>query len=312
MTQHISQHQEDRSDRSQQNGAQHNVRAALVSVVIPMFNHERYIVQCLNSIASQRYNRIELLIIDDGSTDESFTAASKWLDRHCSRFERCEIRRQPNKGIPRTLNTLIEVSHGKYIYLIASDDMAAPDAISKLVALYEAKCKKPMLVITDVSLMDEQGRPLARSASEYRHRDPRALEASPKRLEREIVLKWGIPLSQQFYSREFYDAVGGYDEALDFEDMYFALRAVAIHAVLFTRIISKYYRVRDGNSPTPGLTLGVDREIKARALVLHRFPIAWRIIMRILNCRDSLAPGIRHELISIVVAGMRFVGRATS
>lgn len=104
----------------------------LISVTISAYNHEKYVEECIRSIMAQTYQNIELLIIDDGSKDGTF-AKMRELKPECEkRFVRVVMETQENHGVYYTGNKLFAMANGKYIYTIASDDVAKPDAIEKL------------------------------------------------------------------------------------------------------------------------------------------------------------------------------------
>lgn len=109
------------------------VPVGLISVIIPAYNHEKYVQETINSIFEQTYQNIELLIIDDGSTDLTLTKINELKEKCKKRFKRLVIQTQQNKGTCETLNSLIGLAKGEYIYLIASDDKACPEALETLV-----------------------------------------------------------------------------------------------------------------------------------------------------------------------------------
>ncbi len=103
----------------------------LVSVLIPAYNHERYVQETIRSIIAQSYSPIELIVLDDGSRDSTFHKI-KELQVECEkRFARTLFQTQANAGTCVTLNRLIAEARGEFIYLIASDDISAPHAIEK-------------------------------------------------------------------------------------------------------------------------------------------------------------------------------------
>ena len=125
----------------------------LVSVLIPAYNHERYIEECIRSIIAQTYRNIELLVIDDGSKDRTFEILQS-LKLECEqRFVSFVCMRQENSGCATTLNLLLQPAKGKYVYMMASDDVAKPQAIEKL---YAAISSKPQCVfaVGDDELID--------------------------------------------------------------------------------------------------------------------------------------------------------------
>lgn len=109
----------------------------LVSVLIPAYNHEGYVQDTIKSIIAQTYENIELIIIDDGSKDSTWQKINELKTECDNRFAKFHLEKQENKGICATLNKLISYSSGKYIYIIASDDTAKPQAIEKEVAFLE-------------------------------------------------------------------------------------------------------------------------------------------------------------------------------
>ena len=99
-----------------------NIKRELVSVIIPLYNHESYIKECLDSVLQQEQCIIELLLLDDGSTDRGFEVARKWSEQHWGKLARVNFDRQMNAGISQTFDRLIRRSTGRYIVLLASDD----------------------------------------------------------------------------------------------------------------------------------------------------------------------------------------------
>ncbi len=101
----------------------------LVSIIVPIFNAERYIGNCLDSILSQNYKNIEVLLINDGSTDNS----KKIIEDYKNRDSRINIINQENLGAPEARNKGIKLSKGKYLMFFDSDDILNEDSIELLV-----------------------------------------------------------------------------------------------------------------------------------------------------------------------------------
>lgn len=98
----------------------------LVSIVIPCYNHGEFVVDTIKSVISQDYCNIELIIIDDGSQDESVSRISEMISECESRFGRFEFRSRPNKGLCSTLNEALEWCEGEFFSVVASDDVLMP------------------------------------------------------------------------------------------------------------------------------------------------------------------------------------------
>ncbi len=127
----------------------------LVTVVVPCYNHERYVQECLQSIIDQEYKNIELIIIDDGSQDNSVKKIQELLPACKDRFTRCEFRARLNKGLSATLNEALELTHGKYFSTIGSDDIFYPDKLIKQVDLLENESEECLAVFGGIEFIDE-------------------------------------------------------------------------------------------------------------------------------------------------------------
>lgn len=107
----------------------------LVSVILPIYNVEKYLKRCISSIASQTYRNLEILLIDDGSTDLSADICDRWAEKD----ERIKTIHKKNAGLGMARNTGIDNASGKYVFFVDSDDYASPDMVEKVVELAEKK-----------------------------------------------------------------------------------------------------------------------------------------------------------------------------
>ena len=103
----------------------------LVSVLIPAYNHENYIQETIESIINQTYPNIELIILDDGSKDKTWEKITELKPKCENRFVKIHFETKQNEGTCITLNKLLKLSSGEFVYIIASDDLAKPQAIEK-------------------------------------------------------------------------------------------------------------------------------------------------------------------------------------
>lgn len=111
-----------------------NTYSPLVTFVIPSYNHASFVSESIKSIIEQDYQNIELIIIDDGSKDNSVRVIEKLIPDCHERFVRFEFRSRENKGLCATLNEALEWSKGEYFSPLASDDIAYVDKTSFLVS----------------------------------------------------------------------------------------------------------------------------------------------------------------------------------
>jgi len=94
-----------------------------ISIIVPVYNVEKYLKECIESILSQTYKNIEIILIDDGSTDNS----GKICDEYLKKDSRVKVIHKENGGLSDARNTGIEIASGKYIGFVDSDDYIAKD-----------------------------------------------------------------------------------------------------------------------------------------------------------------------------------------
>ena len=107
---------------------------ALISVIIPVYNVEEYLRECVDSVLKQTYQNFEIILIDDGSTDSS----GDICDEYAGSDERICVIHQKNSGPSKTRNTGLENANGKYIYFLDSDDYIDYNALKLLVNTAES------------------------------------------------------------------------------------------------------------------------------------------------------------------------------
>lgn len=129
----------------------------LVSVILPAYNHEKYVQATIQSVVNQTYQNIELIVVDDGSKDLTWQKIQEMKPACEERFTNVIFQTKENEGTCVTLNKLISLSNGEYIYLIASDDIAKPQAIEKEVS-FLIDNPDYALVVGDSEFIDENGK----------------------------------------------------------------------------------------------------------------------------------------------------------
>ena len=100
----------------------------LISVIVPVYNTEKYINRCIDSIIKQTYNNIEIILVDDGSTDESLKICREYANKD----NRIKVLHQENSGVSSARNQGINIMKGEYFICIDSDDWIEPNMIENL------------------------------------------------------------------------------------------------------------------------------------------------------------------------------------
>ena len=113
----------------------------LVSVIVPVYNVARYVEKCINSLTEQTYKKLEIIVVDDGATDNS----GEICDELAKHDKRITVYHKMNGGLSRARNFGIKKATGKYICLVDSDDYVKKDFVRKLV--YKAEIKNADIVV---------------------------------------------------------------------------------------------------------------------------------------------------------------------
>lgn len=131
-----------------------------VSIVVPIYNTAKYLPACLDSILAQTHQDLEIILIDDGSTDESGQIA----DTYAKKDKRIKVIHQKNAGQSSARNRGIKEAKGEYIGFVDSDDLIEPEFVSSLLKLYDGK--------TSIAVCGNQYRRLKENTSKNLYQSP--------------------------------------------------------------------------------------------------------------------------------------------
>jgi len=217
----------------------------LVSVAIPAYNHSKFIEACLASVCAQTYPELELILIDDGSTDNTFGIAQRFLDAHGARFRRIVLERRANQGVSANSNACIEACHGEWVHLLGSDDIIYPRKIEQIQrAISEWKAPDLALVHADVDLIDENGERVTRKNQKDRPTPgPQRDAFQDLFLEKYFIFNPTVTLHRQSFL-----TIGGFDRNLPLEDVDCWLRLAVRHSIGRVPETLASYRKHPGNT----------------------------------------------------------------
>jgi glycosyltransferase involved in cell wall biosynthesis len=107
--------------------------ADLVSVAVSLYDYAKFLPGCLDSVAAQTHDALELIVVDDASTDESARVAHAWLAAHAERFARVLLlRHRRNQGLAEARNTAFAAARGACVFVLDADNLLYPRAIARL------------------------------------------------------------------------------------------------------------------------------------------------------------------------------------
>jgi glycosyltransferase involved in cell wall biosynthesis len=236
----------------------------LVTVRIPAYNHEQFVCMALDSVKQQTYPNIEIVIIDDGSSDATAARIEEWI-RHNGDEVNVIFLSRDNRGISATLNELIDLSNGDYLVGLASDDYLTPDSISVRYN-YLIQHKDKMAVIGDSMVIDEHGNLLYESGLADLHTANKKNYLTDEGLKKEIIQNWSVPGSSIMVKRELHDMIR-FDERLQFEDRDFYLKMIARNILGFVDHKVSCYRVHGNNTCMAEYSKLINSRNKIRSLM---------------------------------------------
>lgn len=224
----------------------------LVSVVIPSYNHAQFVQDCIQSVIGQTYANIELIIIDDGSKDQSVEKIKEMLDQCQARFTRFEFRYRPNKGLSATLNEALEWCQGEYFSVIASDDMMLKEKTQiQINHLLNYNEKNVVGVFGGYQSIDNENKILGISLRPYNHFNHNQI----------IMHDFELPAPTALLKLNEIIEVGGYVSNIKIEDWYMWLKLTenGNKLVYIPELLCKY-RTHDENISKNLELIHVERE----------------------------------------------------
>ncbi len=249
----------------------------LVSIIVPAHNHAEYVSDCISSILDQDYANIDLIVINDGSTDDTGKIIEALLKKHPFGFRYIT---KANKGLIKALNQGIKLAHGEYICEIASDDMLLPGSIKKRVE-YLRRHPGIDVVFADAYIIDNNIKTNIRlrvkkksySSSEHSVKD--LIEGRAK-----IFFPSGM------FRKSIFQKLDGFDEDFQYSEdvtIWYQLALYAQIAYLDEPVM--YYRKHSGNtSISPAFKIEIRREkiMALEKLLMHDVKIYEKTIKRYL------------------------------
>ncbi|MBM7454926.1 alpha-1,3-rhamnosyltransferase [Oceanisphaera litoralis] len=229
----------------------------LVSVVIPCYNHEGYVQETIKSVIEQDYENIELIIIDDGSKDNSITKIQKMVPQCEKRFARFEFRHRPNKGLCATLNEALEWCEGEYFSAIASDDILNVKKVSELMKTFsDCLDDKVVGVFGGMELIDDCGNKVGEKKQVFTHNF------------KSLIYHERIPFAPAaLLKTKRVKEVGGYDPSIAIEDWFMWLKLTESGDLLVSKdILVVNYRVHDES-----MSRNVKKMHSERMKIIKRF-----------------------------------------
>lgn len=217
--------------------------SALVSVIVPAYNVQKYIVEAIESVLAQSYEDFELIVIDDGSTDETLALVEAFEDK------RIIVKHQENAGVSAARNLGISLSSGEYITFLDADDMLPKESLGERVAYLD---ENPNISVVDgrILVKDEILNTTLRTYSPY---------YKGKLLPRLLALDSSVFFNVCYMFRKNTLSSVRFKEGMTHaEDLLFYIELSSQNDVMYGFVEKEIYYYRSGHSSTMTNLMGLE------------------------------------------------------
>ena len=208
----------------------------LISVIIPVYNVEKYLRECLDSVLAQTYTCYEVIMVDDGSTDSSGAIC----DEYAAKDGRFRVIHKENGGASTARNAGLANVSGEYVFFLDSDDRIVPEAFEKL--YHAAVSEKADFIFAEAETIDDSSERSSTKNYSYRKKYP---SGAPYLMMREMsahrefhVVIWNILFSSDFLKKQelrFQEGIIYEDLILSYQIYALAVKAAHLHECVYYR-----------------------------------------------------------------------------
>ncbi len=262
----------------------------LVSVICVCYNQARFVTEALDSVVAQTYQPIELIVIDDGSTDGSPKIIKQWIASHP---QTVLLLNGTNIGYCKTFNKAAALARGKYLIDLSADDVLLPERVAVGVQVLEST-PQAGVTFSDAEHVDESGVKISLHSDRFPHHTIPSGDIYKVLIERFFICS-----PTMMFSREVFDYLGGYDETLAYEDFDFWIRSSRKYQYVYTPLVlvrktkvngslsSSQFKIRSSHSKTTfqvcEKTRQLNRNEEERKALSSRIIYEMKVNLRLLN-----------------------------
>jgi len=237
-----------------------------VSIIIPVYNAEKYISETIESVRAQTYTDWEIIAVDDGSTDGSTKILKKYEQQLSQQFY---VIVQQNSGVSVARNTAIKVSKGKYIAFLDHDDLWLPKKLEKQVDLLDSNMDLGM-VYSDFYVINSSEKRIKKSILPY------SLQRG--NIFNELFYQNFIGLLTVIIRKDILDKVGLFSPKYEIAEEYDLFLRIAEHYPIdFVDLQLAKYRIHDGND-SKNIKLSVEEDLQIMRYWLDKKPDLWKVM----------------------------------
>ena len=219
----------------------------MTSVVIPSYNCANYLPQAVASVADQTYQKIELIIVDDASTDNSIHVIESIETEYRSRFSGIKItKNSKNTGAHAAINTGVQSAEGEYISILNADDMYRPERLTVMTECMGSS----QLAFSRVECIDADGEQLKNEQTRKFENAQQKITGKPFAALGLVAENAAISSGNMLFTKQLFLKTGGFRNYKYVHDYDFFFRACLITEPFFTNDTAYLYRLHGSNSFT--------------------------------------------------------------
>ncbi|SIQ50231.1 glycosyltransferase [Pontibacter lucknowensis] len=237
----------------------------LVSVICLCYNHERFIAEALDSVLAQTYPNLEIIIMNDCSTDNSVAIIQEYVRQYP---QLTFMSTGTNLGNTRAFNMAWRASKGDYIIDFATDDVLLPERVAQQVAAFEKLDDSYGVVYSDAEYIDDNGRHVKFHCQRNKAGEVVSFVPSGDIFEH-LLSRYFICPPTMMMKRQVFEDLQGYDEALAYEDFDFWVRSSRRYKYFFLDAITTRRRLH-AHSLSKQLYKPGDRQLNSTVLVCEK------------------------------------------
>lgn len=239
------------------------MKLPLITIIVPAYNHAHFISETIESIIHQTYENIELIILNDGSKDNTTQVVDGFIGVCEKRFTRFKYIDKKNEGLAETLNRGVEWSEGEFISLIASDDVMMPERVERLYKALAEKDDSYGISIGDAAFIDNDSN-IIKMKGDARHDDKEKeyskfiefftrnrddITDTSGLFDYDLLIKGNfLPAMSILMRKSALEDVGCFTPGVALEDWDLWLRLVRDYKGVYVDQALSYYRMHDTNS----------------------------------------------------------------
>ena len=196
-----------------------------VSVICVCHNQARFVKGALESVKNQTYRDVELIIVDDGSSDDSAQIIEQWIKKNP---ETVFVNLRQNVGYTKAFNQVFQLAKGDFYIDLAADDVLLPDRIERGITGFLEKGERYAIQFSDANFIDEEGKYVRKHSEKFPHHT-----IPQDDVYTEVIQRYFICSPTMMIRKSLLDALGGYDENLMYEDFDLWIRLSRDHLFFY-------------------------------------------------------------------------------